>query len=166
MLSRQFFIPSLTQSSLVIFLTAAINLTNFPTVKAKTVVEINNTTQTLLSASTQPNTTKASKKINPALLVGEWSQSGKCNSERFIYTSNGKYIWRKKQGRRWKNQYEGIYVFKDGIIVVADGLNMGGAQINIFSLTSKSFIGKWVATEELTFENPEDAKINYTRCAL
>ncbi|MEH2108465.1 hypothetical protein [Nostoc sp.] len=161
---KQSFQPSFTRSSLVMFLTAAINLTNFSMVKAGNVFEINRTTQTWLSFSTQSDQTKASKTINSALLIGEWSQAGKCNYERFIYTSNGKYIWRKKEGRRWKNQYQGIYVFKNGILIVADGPNTGGAQINIYSLTRKSFIGTWVATEELTFENPEDAKINYTKC--
>ncbi|MEH2461356.1 hypothetical protein [Nostoc sp.] len=53
------------------FLTAAINLTNFSMVKAGNVFEINSTTQTWLSASTQSDQTKASKTINSALLIGE-----------------------------------------------------------------------------------------------
>lgn len=161
---KQFCKRSLKQSSLVMLFAAGINIISLTTVNAVSVVEINSTVPKSLSYSTQSDTTKASKKINTALLVGEWSQSGKCNLERFIYTSDGKYIWRKKEARTWRNQYKGIYMFQDRKVVVADGPNMGGAEINISSLTSKSFIGEWVATEELTFENPEDAKINYVKC--
>jgi hypothetical protein len=109
------------------------------------------------------------KKINYNLLVGEWSLVGRCSKERYIYTSNNKYVWMQKKGAAWKVSYQGIFMSNSSknTVVIADGLNMGGNVIDIFELNKKTFRGKWnvEASDGLSFDNPEDAKFTYVRCS-
>lgn len=115
-------------------------------------------------------TLAAMTKINQSLLIGEWSQPGKCNQSRFIYTRNGQYIWMQKKNGGWQSSYRGIYVTspqQPNSIIIGDGPNMGGSVVDIHELTRSSLKGEWNAnaSEGLTFDNPEDAKFSYVRCS-
>lgn len=115
-------------------------------------------------------TLAAMTKINQSLLIGEWSQPGKCNQSRFIYTRNGQYIWMQKKNGRWDTSYRGIYVTspqQPNSIIISDGPNMGGSVVDIRELTRRTLKGEWNAnaSEGLTFDKPEDAKFSYVRCS-
>lgn len=115
-------------------------------------------------------TLAAMTKINQNLLIGEWSQPGKCDRSRFIYTRNGQYISMEKKNGRWENLYRGIYVTspqQPNSIIIGDGPNMGGYLVDIHELTRNTLKGEWNvnASEGLTFDNPEDAKFSYIRCS-
>lgn len=109
-------------------------------------------------------------KINQSLLIGEWSQPGKCDRSRFIYTRNGQYISMEKKKGRWQTLYRGIYVTspqQPNSIIIGDAPNMGGYLVDINELTRNTLKGEWNvnASEGLTFDNPEDAKFSYVRCS-
>jgi hypothetical protein len=110
-----------------------------------------------------------SKSIRFSLLLGEWSKSGQCSTERFIYTENSKYIWMQKKGSTWNISYRGIYVPKPELnsVFIADGPNMGGYVVNIYELNQTIYRGAWNTelSEGLSFDNPEDAKFTYVRCS-
>ncbi|OKH39595.1 hypothetical protein NIES2119_04770 [[Phormidium ambiguum] IAM M-71] len=115
-------------------------------------------------------TLAAMTKINQSLLIGEWSQPGKCNQSRFIYTRNGQYISMEKKKGRWQTLYRGIYLTspqQPDSIIIGDGPNMGGYLVDINELTRNTLKGEWNvnASEGLTFDNPEDAKFSYVRCS-
>jgi hypothetical protein len=109
------------------------------------------------------------KSIRFSLLIGEWSESGRCGAERFIYTGNSKYIWMQKKGSIWKTSYRGIYVPKPELnsVVIADGPSMGGYVVNIYELNQTTYRGEWntEVSDGLSFDNPEDAKFTYVRCS-
>ena len=102
-------------------------------------------------------------------LTGEWSKSGECNKERYIYTSNKKYIWMQKRGNIWKTIYKGIYVHKPGqkAVIIGDGPNTGGYIVDIYELTQTTYKGEWNAklSEDLSFENQNDAKFTFVKCS-
>ncbi|WP_193982715.1 hypothetical protein [[Phormidium] sp. LEGE 05292] len=123
----------------------------------------------LFFAFTQ-GTLAAMTKFNQSLLIGEWSTPGKCNQTRFIYTRKGQYIWMQKKNGFWQTSYQGIYVTSPqnpNSIIIGDGPNMGGSVVDIRELTRSTLKGEWNvnASEGLTFDNPEDAKFSYVRCA-
>jgi hypothetical protein len=115
-----------------------------------------------------PQFANASKaKIDYALLVGEWSKPGQCDRQRFIYKQAGnKYIWAQKKNSKWKNVYQGIYVRNPerNSVIIGDGPNMGGETIDVYELTRSKYRGEWKSSNELSFDNPEDAKFTYVRC--
>ncbi|WP_404783694.1 hypothetical protein [Altericista sp. CCNU0014] len=105
-------------------------------------------------------------KIDYDLLAGEWSKPGQCDRQRFIYRQPGnKYIWAQKKNSQWKNVYQGIYVRypERNTVVIGDGPNMGGETIGVYELTRLKYRGEWKGNE-LSFDNPDDAKFTYVRC--
>jgi hypothetical protein len=124
----------------------------------------------LLLFSFTQTTLAAMTKINRNLLIGEWSEPGKCNQTRLIYTRNGQFINMEKKKGVWQTLYRGIYVTspqQPNSIIIGDGPNMGGYLVDIHELTSRTLKGEWNdnASEGLTFDNPEDAKFSYVRCS-
>jgi len=107
--------------------------------------------------------------INFSPLTGEWSKSGQCNKERYIYFSNKKYVWIQKRGDIWKTIYRGIYVHKPGqkTVVIVDGPNTGGYIVDIYKLTQTTYKGEWKTSlsQGISFENPNDAKFTFVKCS-
>lgn len=115
------------------------------------------------------------------LLIGEWSDLGDCNKTRFIFTQDNHYFWLEKQSGSWQTLYDGAYGIPGaeymsevqrsspeaiGAVVVGEGFNTGGSTLEIHELTQSTFIGEWRVdmNDELSFENPEDALVNFERC--
>jgi hypothetical protein len=123
----------------------------------------------------------AQSKINYSLLVGEWGNAQTCSKERTVFTQNGRYMWMVSENGRWKTRYSGIYfAFPQsrlarlqrespvalGAVHVGDHPNAGGNTVEIHSLTSNRYSGKWNTSwsEGLSFENPKDAFFDFVRC--
>jgi hypothetical protein len=123
----------------------------------------------------------AQSKINYSLLFGEWGNEQTCSKERRIFTRNGRYVWMVSENGRWKTRYSGIYSpfpqsklaqlqreepIALGAVYVGDHPNAGGSTMEIHSLTSNRYRGKWNTSwsEDLSFENPKDAFFDFVRC--
>jgi hypothetical protein len=120
-------------------------------------------------------------RIDYSLLVGEWGDTGKCNQNRTIFTQKGRYVWMEKKSGRWKTLYSGIYFPYPkskisllqrespkalGAIYIAERPNAGGDTVEIHTLTSNKYSGKWNASwsDGLSFENPRDAFFDFVKC--
>ena len=70
---------------------------------------------TLVNITALPTTVNAQKShnIDLSLIVGEWSEKGKCNFSRYVFTKNGKYQSFFKENGKWKLHFNGNYARKN-----------------------------------------------------
>ncbi|HEY9625788.1 MAG TPA: hypothetical protein V6C84_00665 [Coleofasciculaceae cyanobacterium] len=122
--------------------------------------------------------TSADANVDYSLLVGEWAGSGLCDSSRYVFTQDERYLWIENKNGRWNTLYEGIYFPLDdrrlnrlslkspGAVIVADGPNMGGSMIEVHTLTQATYSGMWnvALSDGLSFDNPDNAFFAYVRC--
>ncbi len=66
----------------------------------------------IISLPTTVNAQK-SQNIDLSLIVGEWSEKGKCNFSRYVFTKNGKYQSFFKENAKWKLHFNGNYARKN-----------------------------------------------------
>jgi len=116
-----------------------------------------------------------------SLLVGEWSKPETCSINRTVFTQDGRYIWIEKKDGVWKNSFEGIYLPMEGellsvlqrespealnAVIVAEGPSMGGSVAEVHEATQDALRGMWNVkwSEDLSFENPNDAFFSFSRC--
>ncbi len=109
-----------------------------------------------------PTSTPAPSRMNRTLIVGEWSEPGKCEQTRYVYTANNRYMLMEKQGMSWKTLYKGIYTFNQGYIQIAEGSNMGATTLVVKRLTSSTLQAEIPPTAEDNNSKPE--LINYVKC--
>jgi hypothetical protein len=109
-------------------------------------------------------------------MIGEWSERGKCEASRFVFTKDGKYKWLEhKRGGEWIVHYEGVYapditktkgIKEIGAVIIADGPSRGGYLVRFEIISSGRLKGYWDtdASDGLSFDNQKDALFDYVRC--
>jgi hypothetical protein len=88
--------------------------------------------------------TLVQRSINFSLLVGEWSERGKCNALRYIFMRNGRYQRLERKHGEWKTVFDGIYVPRGPDEVNFGETNETGEDnLKISKLTQTTLIGRW-----------------------
>ena len=109
-------------------------------------------------------TTALAQTFDYSLLIGEWSQPGMCDTERYVYTNEGKYLRLEKPGENnlWQTTYEGVYVVKPegDLVVIAEGMQEGGFGFLTQELTST----RYVSQESIPGENEPGGTFEYEKC--
>ena len=108
-------------------------------------------------------TTVSAQTFDYSLLVGEWGLSGTCDTKRYVYTADGKYILlEKKTDNSWQTSYEGLYEVKPetDLVVIAEGEQQGGFVFSTVELTEQSYIFQELIPGESQAENT----FEFTRC--
>lgn len=79
-----------------------------------------------------------------ALLLGEWSLPGKCNTRRYIYADNGNYsfIEKKQEEQKWQTIFQGQYVVKEGFVVISEYDEPGGFSFVTVKLSKHDYVFK------------------------
>ena len=99
-----------------------------------------------------------------SLLIGEWSQPGMCDTKRYVYTDEGKYIGLEKLevNSLWQTWYEGFYVVKPEInlVVIAEGMNQSGFGFYTQKLTET----RYVSQESIPGQNELGGIFKYVKC--
>ena len=99
-----------------------------------------------------------------SLLIGEWSQPGMCDTKRYVYTDEGKYIGLEKPGVNslWQTWYEGFYIVKpeSNLVVIAEGMKEGGFGFLTKELTQQSYVSQ----ESIPGENEPGGIFEYVKC--
>jgi hypothetical protein len=102
---------------------------------------------TIMTFLTTVNAQK-SPHIDLSLIVGEWSEKGKCSSNRYVFTKNGKYQEFYKERRKSKLFLHGNYTrISSNSLSIVQG-NGYEALLEISSLNSKALLGKLLIDEE------------------
>ena len=108
-----------------------------------------------------PEYALAQNRIDISLLVGEWSEKGKCNSSRYVFTKNGRFQTLAKKTGRWKTFFNGTYTRKN-----SNSLSLTDKQfvdtLVISSLTAKSLSAKWF----IAIGEDEMIPVYWQRCSL
>jgi hypothetical protein len=87
----------------------------------------------------------AQKNIDFSLLIGEWSEQGKCNTTRYIFTQDERYQFIEKSQGKWKTLFNGIYVTKSpNVVVIGETQDTGGDSLEISKLTQTTLTGVWI----------------------
>jgi hypothetical protein len=108
------------------------------------------------------NAVKAQKptNINLSLIIGVWSDKGKCSSKRYIFTKNGKYQSFFKEKGKFKLFFNGSYTRKTSNSFTITHNNFED-RLEISSLNSKSLTG----TLFMSIGNDEAEPIYWQRCS-
>jgi hypothetical protein len=123
---------------------------------------------TLVNITALPTTVNAQKShnIDLSLIVGEWSEKGKCNFSRYVFTKNGKYQLFFKEKGKWKLYFNGNYARKNTDSVTITHTNHDNTNFEdlfeISRLNSKTLSG----TLYIAIGEHETEKISWERCPI
>lgn len=100
-----------------------------------------------------------------SLVVGEWSEPGKCQSDRFVFTSNGYFRVISRKADRWTTSFNSTYTRIPGkksleIISEYDGQRFYDS-ININRLSRAELLGEWL----ISIGGDELHNIFWVRCS-
>jgi hypothetical protein len=120
---------------------------------------------TIMTFSTTVNAQK-SPTIDLSLIVGEWSEKGKCNLSRYVFTTNGKYQSFFQENGKLKLLFDGNYARKNTnsvtITHTTPDNNTFEDLLEISSLNTKTLSG----TLYIAIGNDEKEKILWERCPI
>ncbi len=112
---------------------------------------------TTVNAQKSPN-------IDLSLIVGEWSEKGKCNFSRYVFTKNEKYQSFFKENGKWKLFFNGNYSRKNNnsvtITHTTPDNNTFEDLLEISSLNSKTLSGILY----IAIGDDKKEKISWRRC--
>jgi hypothetical protein len=123
---------------------------------------------TLVNITALPTTVNAQKShnIDLSLIVGEWSEKGKCNFSRYVFTKNGKYQSFFKENGKWKLHFNGNYARKNTnsvtITHTTPNNNTFEDLLEISRLNSKKLSG----TLYIVIGDHEVEKFSWQRCPI
>lgn len=83
------------------------------------------------------------------------------------FTADGRYIWREREGGEWTLKFDGVYVESESsrpnpVIVIAEGLNMGGFGFEITALDRNRLSMTYLGTDDPDEEGGEQS--TWLRC--
>lgn len=106
-------------------------------------------TQPLLLTANLPSIALGQRSTNFSLLVGEWSERGKCNAIRYIFKRDGRYQFLERKQGQWKTYFNGVYVpTVANMIAVSESEGTGGDGLDISKLTPTMLTGRWIIEYE------------------
>ncbi|MBD2443105.1 hypothetical protein H6G25_07810 [Dolichospermum sp. FACHB-1091] len=132
---------------------------NFSQLRAFFLIYLVNTIifSTTVNAQKSPN-------IDLSLIVGEWSEKGKCNFSRYVFTKKGKYQSFFQENGRWKLFFDGSYARKNTnsvtITHTTPDNNTFEDLLEISSLNRKTLSG----TLYIVIGDDEKEKVSWQRC--
>jgi uncharacterized protein YccT (UPF0319 family) len=109
-------------------------------------------------------TAQKSPNIDLLLIVGKWSEKGKCNLSRYVFTKDGKYQSFFKENNKWKLFFNGNYTRKNNNSVTITHTTPDNTTfedvLEISSLNSKALSG----TLYIAIGDDEKEKVSWQRC--
>ncbi|BAY62176.1 hypothetical protein NIES22_22450 [Calothrix brevissima NIES-22] len=115
---------------------------------------------------TLPEYVLAENRFDFSLIVGEWSEKGKCNSSRYVFMPDGSYqsLVKKKDTGSWNIFFLGKYERKssDSLAITHTNSNNESFEdiLHISSLNSKVLSGTWA----ISIGDDEAISISWQRC--
>lgn len=110
---------------------------------------------------TLPEYVLAQNRLNLSLIVGEWSEKGKFNSSRYVFTQDGYYQLVFREKGKWRIFFNGTYkrISSNSLAITHEQL-LDTFQIS--SLTAKSLSGKWF----ISIGDDEMINVSWQRCSV
>jgi hypothetical protein len=117
----------------------------------------------IMTFSTTVNAQKLPN-IDFSLIVGEWSEKGKCNFSRYVFTKDGKYQSFFQENGKFKLFFDGNYTRKNSnsvtITHTTPDNNTFEDLLKISSLNRKTLSG----TLYIVIGDDEKEKVSWQRC--
>ncbi|HLO89122.1 MAG TPA: hypothetical protein VK203_29515 [Nostocaceae cyanobacterium] len=111
-----------------------------------------------------PKISLRQKNFNFSLIVGEWSEKGKCNSSRYVFTKDGRYQSLFREKGRWNLFFNGNYTRRnyDSLTISHTNDNNESFEdvLQVYNLSSTELSGKWF----ISIEDDTTESFSWQRC--